>query len=184
MLLTDKATGREGYGFGSFTVQLFDLANPVTYGDGERHPLVDGYALVGEGSILRDVSDPNETLWLELIFDADAGMQYSLVSELSLEVGDDAWLDLFGTASLDRIEIGDGQQLTFASGTRYNVVGPSVDPIPAGARAGDAAARRCGAARAGSDARTAPPRDLAAERLGSVRQMKARKTRVVHSPAI
>lgn len=130
MLLTDKATGREGIGFGSFTVQLFDLASPVTYGDGEIHPFVDGYALVAGGIIQRDVMDPNGTLWLELVYNAVADRQYSLVSELALEVTDNAWLDLFGTASLDRIEVANGQQLTFASGTRYNVVGPSVDPDP------------------------------------------------------
>lgn len=130
MLLTDQATAREGDGFGSFTVQLFDLANPVTYGDGEIHPFVDGYALVAGGSILRDARDQNETVWLELTYDAVAGRQYSLVSELGLEVLDNAWLDLFGTASLDRIEVGTGQQLTFASGTQYNVVGPTVNPGP------------------------------------------------------
>jgi len=128
--LNDTATPREGYGFGEFIVQLFDLGTPTTYGGGEQYPIIDGYALVGEGALQRDASDPNETVLLEVILNAVAGRDYSLVSQLSLEVGDNAWLDLFGTASLDRIEVAAGQQLTFASGTAYNVVGPTVDPDP------------------------------------------------------
>ncbi len=124
---------REGSGFAELAVQLFDLDQPTQYGDGDTEPYVDGFALVAEALIQHDASDPNGTQTFELVFDARAGGRYSLVSLLALEVMDNARLDLFGTASLDRIEVTSGQQLTFASRTNYLVcdpVCPSVEPEP------------------------------------------------------
>lgn len=126
-------TPREGDGFAELTVQLFDLDQPMTYGDNEQYPFLDSYALVAESLIQRDPSSPNGTEVFTLEFDAVAGGRYSLVSLLALEVMDNARLDLFGTASLDRIDVTSGQQLTFASRTPYLVcdpVCPSVDPDP------------------------------------------------------
>lgn len=124
---------REGDGFADLTVQVFDLDRPTTYGDGEQNPFLDSYELVAEALIQRNPSSPNGTQVFTLEFDAVAGGRYSLVSLLALEVMDNARLDLFGTASLDRIEVTSGQQLTFASGTVYQVcdpVCPSVGPDP------------------------------------------------------
>lgn len=124
---------RDGDGSAGFTVQLFDLGQPMEYGDGDTYPYVDSYALVAEGLITLLATDPNGTQTLELLFVAEAGGRYSLVSQLVLEVMDNARLDLFGTASLDRIEVEAGQMLTFASGTNYNVCDPvcaSVEPDP------------------------------------------------------
>ncbi len=129
----DGLTLREGDGGGEFAVQLFDLDQPTVYGDGEADPFVDSFALVAQGRIQRDPSDSDGAEILELVFDASADGRYSLVSQLALEVIDNARLDLFGTASLDRIEVAQGQELTFGSGTNYNVcdpVCPSVDPDP------------------------------------------------------
>lgn len=127
------ATLREGSGFAELAVQLFDLDQPTEYGDGDTEPYVDSFALVAEALVQHDASDPNGTQTFEVVFDARAGGRYSLVSLLALEVMDNARLDLFGTASLDRIEVTSGQQLTFASRTNYLVcdpVCPSVEPEP------------------------------------------------------
>lgn len=126
-------TPREGDGFAELAVQLFDLGQPTTYGDGESDPFLDSYAPVAEALLQRDPSSPNGTEVFTLEFDALAGGSYSLVSLLALEVMDNARLDLFGTASLDFIEVTSGQQLSFASGTAYLVcdpVCPSVEPDP------------------------------------------------------
>lgn len=112
---------REGYGSGALTVQLFDLNAPVTYGDGENSPYIEGYALVADGMIELDATSPDGTTFLELLANVTAGGKYSLVTELSVEAENNARLDLFGTASLDRIEVAPDQVLTFASGTAYNV---------------------------------------------------------------
>lgn len=119
---------REGDGFGEYLVQLLDLRSPVTYGDGERFPFQDGFALLAEASLGFDTGSPNGKQFLSLEFDAVADGLYSLVSLLSVEVVDNALLDLFGTASLERIEVGEGQQLAFASGTAYNFVFPDGEP--------------------------------------------------------
>lgn len=112
---------REGYAAGALTVQLFDLNTPVTYGDGESSPYIEGYALVADGMIELDATSPNGTTFLELLANVTAGGKYSLVTELTVEAENNAQLDLFGTASLDRIEVAPGQVLSFGSGTAYNV---------------------------------------------------------------
>jgi hypothetical protein len=120
---------REGYGFGEYLVQLFDLESTTTYGDGERYPLVeDAFTLLTEASLDFDAESADGRQLLYLEFAAVAGGRYSLVSQLSVEAVDNALLDLFGTASLERIELGQGQQLAFASGTAYSFVFPNNDP--------------------------------------------------------
>lgn len=114
----------EGSGFADLTVQLFDLDQPTKYGDGDKFQFVESYALVAQALLQRDAADPLGTEIFVLEFDAVAGGKYSLVSQLALEVVDNARLDLFGTASLDRIEVTQGQQLMFASRTNYNVCDP------------------------------------------------------------
>lgn len=121
-------TSNPGDGFGEYLVQLFDLKSSVTYGDGERFPLQDGFALLAEASLGFDTGSPDGKQFLSLEFDAVADGLYSLVSLLSVEVVDNALLDLFGTASLERIEVGEGQQLAFASNTAYRFVFPDGEP--------------------------------------------------------
>jgi hypothetical protein len=119
---------RAGDGFGEYILQLFDLNRPTTYGDGERFPFQEGFELAADASIGFDASSPNGTQHLFLTFDALAEGRYSLVSQLQVEVIDNALLDLFGTALLERIEVGAGQTLDFVSGTPYRIVAPDDDP--------------------------------------------------------
>lgn len=119
---------RDGDGFGEFLLQLFTLDRITTYGDGERNPFIEGFELLTQASLDFDTASPDGTQFLSLAFDAAAGGMYSLVSLLQVEVNDNARLDLFGTASLERIEVGDGQHLTFASGSSYRLLFPNGEP--------------------------------------------------------
>lgn len=114
-------------GEGVLEVQLFDLDTIVTYDRGDGH-YVDGPALVAADSLVRDWADGAGSDHFQLSFDALAGMRYALVSRLTLSAYNNARIDMYGTAELERILVGPGQSLAFASGTTYTV---SVVPEPA-----------------------------------------------------
>lgn len=114
-------------GEGALEVQLFNLDTIVTYDLGDGH-YVDGPALVAADSLVRDWTDGAGSDHFQLSFDALAGTRYALVSRLTLSAYNNARIDMYGTAELERILVAPGQSLAFASGTAYTV---SVVPEPA-----------------------------------------------------
>lgn len=113
-------------GEGVLEVQVFDLDRIVDYRSGETD--VAGPALVGGDSLVRDWGDGAGSSFLQLSLDLAAGGRYALVSRLSVSAFNNARIDMYGTAELERILVAPGQTLGFASGTAYNV---SAVPEPA-----------------------------------------------------
>jgi hypothetical protein len=116
-------------GAADLNVQVFnlDVITQYTSLSLEFQP-IDGFLLVGSGSDGRDLEDPAMETFLGITFNAVAGQRYSIVSQLAVSASNDAAMNLFGTASLDRILVQPGQVLSFASGTAYDI---AVVPVPA-----------------------------------------------------
>lgn len=114
-------------GEGVLEIQVFDLDTIVSYDRGDGSP-IDGPALVAATSLVRSFADGVGSSPVQLSFDLLASTNYALVSRLSLSAYNDARIDMYGTAELERILVAPGQSLVFASGTSYTV---SVVPEPA-----------------------------------------------------
>ena len=94
----------EGYGNGSLLVQVFSL------------DAMFGTPTVGTGRISRNWDSGAGTSFLDIAFDVEAGKRYRLVSELQVEASENASVDFFGTASLERILVTPGMALAVGSG--------------------------------------------------------------------
>lgn len=121
-------TPYDGWADGRFSVQVFDLGQITQYGLGDG-AFVEGPALVAVGELDRTGEDGAGRVWLELMFSVLAGRDYALVADLTLSAEDNGWLDMFGTATLAEIRVGAGQALRFASGTAYDISGPSAPGV-------------------------------------------------------
>lgn len=108
---------------GSLEVQVFDLDRIITYSWGEDAApnTLDGYAIVGRENTGRDEVEGPGTSFMSIVFDVVAGHRYSVVSQLRVEADDNASVDFYGTASLERILVTPGMNLAVGSGTAYAV---------------------------------------------------------------
>jgi len=100
----------EGNGYGSLLVSVVAL-----------DPIV-GSRFVGDGRVSRNWERGSGTSFLDVVFDAQAGKRYRLISELQVEASENASADFYGTASLERILVTPGMALAVGSGTAYAVM--------------------------------------------------------------
>lgn len=98
-----------GYGNGSLLVSVVAL-DPIG-----------GSPFVGDGRVSRSWGLGSGTSFLDVAFDVLAGKRYRVVSELQVEATENASVDFYGTASLERILVTPGMALAVGSGTAYAV---------------------------------------------------------------
>lgn len=114
-----------GWTNGSLVVQVFNLDHIIEYWPDDSDFPVEGPAIMASGEIFRDGDDGSGSSFMNLAFEVVAGARYAVVSSLRVEAFENASLDFYGTATLQRILVTPGMQLQFGSGTAYTVT-----PVP------------------------------------------------------